>query len=62
MISKYDNTCKFCHQRTRAGVDQYDPETKTAYHADCEPKEGESQEDMAERLGYKLASSWEELP
>lgn len=61
MISKYNGTCFYCHQPTKAGVDQYHVGEKISYHERCHENVSEMDEStgkvdaesLAERLGYR---------
>lgn len=54
MISKYNGTCCYCHEPTRANVDEYEIETKASYHAECRENQPPGPEDyaLADRLGF----------
>ena len=65
MISKYNSTCRYCKLPTKAGVDQYDIDSKSGYHSKCE-EEAENQPpsreqfELADRLGFR-EHGWGEL-
>src|SRR3990167_6328914 len=65
MISKYNSTCRYCKLPTKAGVDQYDIDSKSGYHWKCE-EEAENQPpsreqlELAGQLGYRQYG-WEDL-
>jgi hypothetical protein len=54
VISKFDGRCVVCGKPTHAGVDQYDMDTREAYHLDCKSNQPPNRETfaLAERLGY----------
>lgn len=56
MISKYNGTCRYCKQPTKANIDHYELETKTGFHEKCQnDAEALSAEDniaLAEHLGF----------
>ena len=51
MISKYAGTCYICKEPTKAGVDEYDLDTRRGYHAEC-TEGADNPEALAIRLGY----------
>jgi hypothetical protein len=57
MISKYNGKCAHCGQPTKAGVDQYDIDTKRSYHEACEPQplpfDSAEDDELADRLGFR---------
>lgn len=62
MISKYPGTCCYCKLPTKAGVDEYEIESKASYHVECHenPKPTPECYAIAARLGYRQYT-WEEL-
>jgi hypothetical protein len=56
MISKYNGTCFYCKQPTKANVDEYELESKKSFHLACkeqdEAKPAPEQFALAERLHF----------
>ena len=56
MIAKYPTKCLYCGEPVKVGRDEYDYETKRAWHLECK-ENADSQPDpkqraLADRLGY----------
>ncbi len=65
VISKYNGTCHFCKQATKAGTDTYDLDSKISYHEDCKEEfenqpPSREQFELAAALGY-TQFSWLDL-
>lgn len=56
MISKFNGTCCYCNEPTKAGKDIYDLDMKKSYHQACkdedEAQPDPEQWDLADRLGF----------
>ncbi len=62
MISKYDGTCFYCKDKTKAGKDSYDLQKKISFHEACQENvsaldeatgEIEGGSALADRLGFE---------
>jgi len=69
VISKFNGTCFYCKQPTKAGTDTYELDTKRSYHEACKEAAWSTpdaeQRALAERLGFcaiadipRMAERW----